>query len=249
MKPKITSPGVYDPFLIPFPLQGKCKHVDISSYTPHGESEAKQPLIQILNRNGGKTGFVGLPQINPDSPWNGLTANDTRTRELTPDEFAEWARRSLWKATRPNGMYRSCPHEYCVSAYEDTPKRYEFECAAKTIHFQGRGMIFTTSRNVWSYHFPGDGYYYWGMDACWKRCNLINRAEIAKTVFLRKTDDPDWHNGRDDLCLRTHTNGTFLERFGFDKLARFHSGTIKPIEVRRFGTDEVKIYDYEEVTS
>ncbi|MCL2624351.1 MAG: hypothetical protein FWD31_11875 [Planctomycetaceae bacterium] len=241
--------NAYEGFLQIPPPNGDFQFVDVSRYVPCKETDEEQPKIPILDRNGAKTKFWGLSQIDPDSPWEELMANDTRTRELTADEFAEWSRRSLWKATRPTGAYRACPHAYCVSTYEDSVQRYEFECAARSIHDQGRGMIFTSSRNVWAYHFPGDGFYYWKMNECFKQCDLINRVAIATVIFLRKKEDPDWFNGRDDMCLRTHSYGTFLERFGFDRLARYHNGIIKPIEIRRFGAAEVKVYDFDEVTA
>jgi len=249
MKKNTTLTPAYAPFLPLTPLEGDSQYVDVKQYIPYDQKSERQPKTIILDRHGNKTPFFGLQQIVPGRPWEELMQNDTRTRELTSEEFTEWARRCLWKATRPNGIYRNCPHAYTLSIYEDTRQRYEFECAAKTVYNQGRGMLFSMSKNVWPYYFSGDGHYSWCMDSCWKESNLMNRVEIATTIFLRKKEDPDWFNGRDDLTLRTFSYGTFLERFGFDRLARYHSGTIKPIEIRRFGTDEVKVYDFNEVTA
>ena len=246
---KTITQNTYDGFLPVPPSVGNFRYVDVSKYIPGKETDAPQPKILILKKDGSKTGFVGLPQTDPAKNWESLMTDDTRTRELTPDEFVEWSRRCFWKNSSPHGLYRACPHSYTLSDYEDTQQRYEYECAAKTIHAQGRGMIFCNSKNVWRYHFPGDGLYYWLMSNSWKESNLMNRVEITTVIFLRKKEDPDWFNGRDDLCLRTFSYGTFLERFGFDRLARYHNGTFKPIEIRRFGSDEVNVYDYDEVTA
>ena len=245
MKKKIPLPKPYEPFIATEPRKDGFQFVDATRYLSPEVANKPQPKTPILDASGRATGFFGLPLPDPAKNWVELMANDTTTRELTPDEFKEWARRSHWTTTSPNWIYRSCPHQYCVSQYEDTRQRLEFECAAKTIVGQGRGMIFGSSQNVWSYFFPGDGYYYWQMDTCWKESTLINRAEIATTNFFRKKNDPVFYNGRDDEVVRTFTDCMFLEKHSIFGLAPIRYGVVPPIEVRRFGDDEVRIHDYE----